>query len=120
VARYSAVLLVIVLGASSARMLVCESSCANATQASAAEPCHDQAAGEGPLTQLTNAHSCDHGDLVFTLTSSKVTSERSASSITVPSYAASPATAQSVERLAHSPPGSRHDSRTRAITNLRI
>jgi hypothetical protein len=120
VARYTAVLLVIVLGVASARMLLCESSCANATRTSAPEACHDDGAGEAPLTQLTNAHSCDHSDVVFTLTSSKVTFARCASSIAVPSYASSPATAQLLERFAHSPPGRTHDARTRAITNLRI
>lgn len=120
VARYTAVLLVIVLGAASARMLVCEPSCANAARASARETCHDETRGEAPLTKLTNAHSCDHSDVVFTLTSSKVTFERFASSVAIQSVASSPATAHSIERFAHSPPGSAHDSRARAITNLRI
>jgi hypothetical protein len=88
--------------------------------ASARETCHDETGREAPLTKLTNAHSCDHFDAVFTLTSSKVTFERFASSIPIPSFASSPATTHSFARFAHSPPGSTHSSRVRAITNLRI
>ena len=118
--RYTAVFLVIVLGAASARMLVCESSCATAAPASARETCHGETRGEAPLTKLDNAHTCDHSDAVFTLTSSKVTFERFASNIPIPFSASSPATAPAIERFAHSPPGITHDSRARAITNLRI
>lgn len=120
VARYTAVLLVIVLGAASARMLVCDTWCVDATPSSAPEACHDHAAHEGPLTRLTGAHFCDHSDVVFTLTSSKITFERFASSFAVPSGAFTPATLHPIERFAHSSPGTTHDWRTRATTNLRI
>ena len=119
-ARYTAVLLVIVLGAASARMLICESSCANETRVAVPEACHDQTRGEAPLTKLTNAHSCDHGGVVFTLTSNKVTFERIAPSISVPSSTSTPLGAHSFEHLAHSPPGSTHDPRPQTVVNLRI
>jgi hypothetical protein len=113
-------LLVIILGAASARMLVCESSCANATPAAAREACHDQPAGQAPLTEWTGAHSCDHSDIVFALKTSTVTFERFASSIAVPSVGSSSVTDHRLERFAHSPPGGTHDARSPAVTNLRI
>ena len=118
-ARYTAVLLAIVFGAASARMLLCESSCANATPAAVREACHDQPSGKAPLTQLNSVHSCDHSDAVFTLKTSTVTFERFASSIAVPSFSLNSVTAN-IERLDHSPPGPTHNAQTRAVTNLRI
>ena len=118
--RFTAVLLVVVLGAASGQMLLCESSCEDRTPASASEPCHDRPAGEGALTQLSNAHSCNHSDVVFTLTSSTVTFERFASTIPVPAFASSLATAHSIEPFAHSPPSRTHVPPHPAVTHLRI
>jgi hypothetical protein len=121
VVRYTAVLLVLVFSAASARMLVCDSSCANATPTFAPETCHDHTDGEAALAQLTNAHSCDHSDVVLTLTTSKVTFlQRFASSVAVLSYRSNTTTHRSNEHSAHSPPGTAHHLRLRAITNLRI
>lgn len=120
--RYTAALLVLVLSAASARMIVCESTCANATLVLATEACHDDDhEREAPLAQLTNGHSCDHSDVVFTLTTSKVTFfERFASSVAAQSYASSTGTSHSIERFAHSLPGATHHSRPQAARNLRI
>jgi hypothetical protein len=123
VVRFTAVLLVLVFGAVSARMILCELSCASETTASSREACHDQSDGEAPLAQLSNGHSCDHGDVVLTLTTSKVTFlERFASSIAVPSSASNTSTprSRSSGHSAHSPPGFTRDSRPRVITHLRI
>jgi hypothetical protein len=121
-ARYTAVLLVLVLSVASARMLLCESWCTNATPAAAREVCHYQTAGEAPLTQLAKTHSCDHSDVVVTvtLTSSKVTFARVASSLSAPSDASNPASVRFVARSAHAPPGRTHNSRVGALANLRI
>ena len=118
-ARYTACFLAILLSAASARMLACELSCADLALVSP-QACHDQGAGDAPLTQLTDAYSCDHDGIVFTVAASKVTFERFTASVSVASSTSTPATARSIERFPHSPPGRTHDSRTRALTNLRI
>ena len=118
--RFTAGLLVVVLGAASGQMLLCESSCEDATPASASEPCHDSPVGEGALSQLANAHSCNHSVVVFTLTSSTVTFERFASGVPVPAFASSLASGHSIEHFSQSPPSRTHVPRNPAITHLRI